>query len=205
MDKRTSHRWPLLLTILAGCFLAFGSYWILHQMQGDVPVDGDAFKNEPDYIVEKFSFVRMTADGKPHYLLSGAKLTHRPVDDTSEVELPVLQNLAPGTPPSTIVARRARIHHAQNQVDLMGQVDIKRPESPLARALRLQTEALTVFPDEDRMQSAVAVRLTLGDSTITGTGMQANNATRQLHFASRGQIVYPPKGGAPSAAMTGKP
>ncbi|UUZ51714.1 LPS export ABC transporter periplasmic protein LptC [Massilia sp. B-10] len=33
-------------------------------------------RDEPDYIVEKFSFVRMDANGQPHYLFYGDKLTH---------------------------------------------------------------------------------------------------------------------------------
>jgi len=194
MDKRTAHRWPLLFTIVGGMFLAFGSYWLLHVIQSGGGSDADSeFGNNPDYIVEKFSFVRMTPEGKPHYLFSGDKLTHRPIDDTSEVLRPVLQNLAPGTAPTTIVAKSALVHHQQNQVDLRGQVDINRPESPAGQAMRIRTEELTVFPDEDRMESKVAVQAQMGDATVRGVGMKANNATRQLQFASSGQIVYPPK------------
>ncbi len=193
MHKRTAHRWRLITIMVVGGFLAFGSYWMVHLMENsDATLDSDAFKNEPDYIVEKFSFVRMTPEGKPHYVLSGAKLTHRPVNDSSDVELPVLQNIAPGAPPMTIVAQRARIVNAGNQVDLNGKVDIQRPASPTTRSLRLRTEKLTVFPDEDRMQSDQQVTMQLGDTVVTGTGMRANNATRQIHFASRSQIVDPP-------------
>jgi lipopolysaccharide export system protein LptC len=193
MHKRTAHRWRLIIIMMVGGFLAFGSYWMLHLMESsDAVLDPDAFKNEPDYIVEKFSFVRMTPEGKPHYVLSGARLTHRPVNDSSDVELPVLQNIAPGAPQMTIVAQRARILNAGNQVDLNGKVDIQRPASPTTRSLRLRTEKLTVFPDEDRMQSDQQVTMQLGDTVITGTGMRANNATRQIHFARRSQIVDPP-------------
>jgi lipopolysaccharide export system protein LptC len=193
MDKRTAHRWPLLLTLVAGCFLAFGSYWLVHLMEGEGEADPDRFKNEPDYIVEKFSFVRMTPQGRPQYLFTGEKLTHRPIDDTSEVLRPVLQNLAPDTPPTTITARRAIIHQSENKVDLLGNVDIRRPATPAGRAVHIQTEELVVYPDEDRMESRVAVVAQLGESTVRGVGMKANNATRRLQFASRGQIVYPPK------------
>ena len=193
MDKRTAHRWPLLLTIVAGCFIAFGSYWLVHLMESSADIDPERFRNEPDYIVEKFSFVRMTPRGKPQYLFTGEKLTHRPIDDSSEVLQPVLQNLAPDTPPTTITAQRALIRQSDSRVDLIGKVDIRRPESPAGRAAHITTEALTVYPDEDRMESKLLVVAQLGDSTIRGVGMQANNATRRLQFSSRGQIVYPPK------------
>jgi lipopolysaccharide export system protein LptC len=194
MDKRTAHRWPLLITITVGVFLAFGTFWLADVMQRtDEQLDAQAAGNEPDYIIEKFSFVRMTPDGKPRYLLYGDKLMHRPLGDVSDVSAPLLQNMAPGQAPMTIKAQSARILHQQKQVDLQGKVEISRPGSDTARALHMRTEALTVFPDEERMQTSARVDMALGASTISGVGMQANNATRQLAFSSRGQIVIPPK------------
>ena len=194
MDKRTAHRWPLLITISVGVFLALGSFWLLQVMQrGDGQIDPAAAGNEPDYIVEKFSFVRMTPEGKPRYLFYGAKLTHRPLGDVSDVDQPLLQSMAPGQPTMTVKANSARIRHAAGEVDLAGKVDVFRPASPNARLLHMTTEALTVFPDEDRMQSSQRVDMALGAATITGVGMNANNATRQVQFAGRGQIIVPPK------------
>lgn len=191
--KRTAHRWPLLISITVLTFFALGSFWLVQVMQrGDGAID-PAAGNEPDYIVEKFSFVRMTPEGQPRYLFYGAKLTHTPLGDVSDVELPMLQSMAPGQPPMTIKSLKARIRHQENEVDLLGKVDIFRPASPTTRMLHMKTEALTVFPDEDRMQSDQKVDMALGAATITGVGMQANNATRQVQFAKRGQIIIPPK------------
>jgi lipopolysaccharide export system protein LptC len=193
MDKRTAHIWPLLMTILVGAFVAFGSYWLVHLMEGEAEIDVDRFKNEPDYIVEKFSFVRMTPEGKPRYLFSGAKLTHRPADDVSDVDAPRLQSLNPQAPPTTVVAKRARIYQAQNKVDLAGQVVVDRPDAPGQKPLHMQTEALTVYPDDERMETALPVKALVGTTTVTGTGMQADNATSQLHIASRAQMAIPPR------------
>ncbi|MES2323762.1 MAG: LPS export ABC transporter periplasmic protein LptC [Pseudomonadota bacterium] len=193
MHKRTAHRWRLLTTITALVFLAFGSFWLVELMlRSDGSMGPGGYGNEPDYIVEKFSVVRMTPEGQPRYLLSGAKLTHRPVEDVSEVEQPVMRSVAPGQSAVTIVARKARIRHAENQVDLSGAVDIARPATPASKAMRLKTEALTVFPDEDRMESSVAVQMAMGEASVKGVGMKADNALRQLDFASSGQLIYPP-------------
>ena len=190
---RTAHRWRLLITITLGTFLAFGSLWLLQVMQReDLPGGADPSKGEPDYIVENFSFVRMTPAGKPRYLFKGAKLTHRPLGDVSDVERPIMQNMAPGQQPMKISALRGRIRHEQNEVDLLGKVDVVRPASPGAQYTRLKTEALTIFTDEDRMTSDRKVEMTLGAATATGTGMAANNATRQLDMKGRGQLVLPP-------------
>ena len=191
---RTAHRWRLLATILIGTFLAFGSFWLLQVMnRSDSDIGAAADLKEPDYIVEKFSFVRMSPEGKPRYLFYGAKLTHIPLDDASDVVQPIMQNMTPGQAPMTMNAKRARIYHGENKVDLLGQVDIQRPPSADSQGLRIKTEALTVFPDEERMQSDQKVLVTLGAATITGNGMRANNASRQLDLTGRGKIIYPPK------------
>lgn len=192
--QRTAHRWRLLLTIMAGIFLASGTFWLLQVMQrSDQDLSAAANKNEPDYIVEKFSLVRMTPEGKPRYLFYGAKLTHLPADDTSSVEQPIMQNMTPGEAPMTINAMRARIFHGQDKVDLLGKVDIHRPASSTSGGMRLRTEALTIHPDEQWMESSAKVQMNIGAATVTGTGMRANNATRQLDFTSRGQLIYPPR------------
>ena len=194
MDKRTAHRWPLLLSITAGIFFALGSFWLVQVMQrGDGQIDPAAAGNEPDYIVEKFSFVRMAPDGKPRYLFYGARLTHRPLGDVSDVEQPMLQSMTPGQPAMTVKANTARIRHEENEVDLTGKVDVFRPASPTTQLLRMKTEALTVYPDEERMASSARVDMALGANTITGVGMKADNAARQVQFSSRGQIIIPPK------------
>ena len=193
VKQRTAHRWRLLATITLGTFVALGSLWLLQVMQRDDQPGGmDPSKNEPDYIVEKFSFVRMTPEGTPRYLFYGGKLTHRPLGDVSDVELPMIQNMAPGQQTMTISALKARIRHEQNEVDLLGKVDVVRPASPTVQYMRLKTEALTVFTDEDRMSSDQKVNVTLGDATINGAGMEANNATRLIEFKGRGRIVAPP-------------
>ncbi len=192
--KRTAHRWKLLSVMIIGVFFAFGSFWLLQVMDRD---DTDARlggpMNEPDYIVENFSFVRMTEQGKPSYVVSGKRLAHQPQGDVSEVEQPMVQGMTPGRPRTNVVADRGRIYHEEHRVDLLGNVDIQRPATPASEALRVRTQALTVLPDEEIMKTDKPIEMQLGASTIRGTGMVANNATQKLHLASRGQIIYPPR------------
>ncbi|QOY94985.1 LPS export ABC transporter periplasmic protein LptC [Massilia sp. UMI-21] len=192
--KRTAHRWKLLAIMMLAAFCAFGSFWLVQLMEradGDARLGGPM--SEPDYIVENFSVVRMTEEGKPSYVVSGKRLAHTPLGDVSQVEQPVMQAMTPGRPRMTIVAKRAEIFHEEHRVELLGQVDVQRPATPTSEALRVQTEALTVLPDEEILKTKRPIQMQLGAATVTGTGMVANNATQQLHLASRGQIVYPPR------------
>ncbi len=132
MHKRTAYRWRLSAILMAGVTLAAGSFWLLTVMQsGEADMQAAQMRNEPDYIVEKFSFVRMSDNGAPHYIFSGTKLTHRPVDDASDVEAPQLQAMNPGQPVMTISAQQARITHADNMVKLQGNVAVVQPGAPI--------------------------------------------------------------------------
>ncbi len=196
MHKKTAYRWRLSAVLMAGVAFAVGSFWLLTIMQGnEADMHAAAMRNEPDYIVEKFSFVRMSEAGAPHYIFSGAKLTHRPVDDTSDVEAPQLRAINPDQPVTTISARQARIAHADNTVQLQGNVSVFRPAAPGVQNMKLATQALTVFPDEDRMETDRAVDMELGRNTVHGVGMQADNATQKIHISAQGKMVLAPTTG----------
>jgi lipopolysaccharide export system protein LptC len=191
--KRTAHRWRLLALMLTAVFFAFGSFWLVQVMQGEESAPGANAGNEPDYIVDNFSWVRMSEAGKPRYVISGERLTHRPADNTALVEKPVVQSLTAEHPPMTMTAEHALVSQNQNQVDLTGNVDIQRPASANSQPLRIRTEALTVLPDEDLVKTDKPIDMKLGASSVNGVGMVANNATQQVHLGGRGQIIYPPR------------
>jgi len=191
--KRTAHRWRLLVLMLSAVFCAFGSFWLVQVMQGEDNTPGGSAGNEPDYIIDNFSWVRMSETGKPRYVISGERLTHHPVDNTALVDKPVVQSLTVEHPPMTMTAEHALVSQNQNQIDLTGNVDIKRPAGAKSEPLRIRTEALTVLPDEDIVKTDKAIEMQLGASSVAGIGMLANNATQQVHLGGRGQIIYPPR------------
>jgi lipopolysaccharide export system protein LptC len=194
VNKRTAHRWRTLAVMLGAVFCAFGSFWLLQAMRNaDEAGPAGGAHNEPDYIVDNFSFVRMSDTGQPRYVVSGKRLTHRPLDDVSDVDQPVVQSMALEHPRMNMTANRARIRHGQNEVDLLGNVDVQRPATPKSQPMRLRTEELTVLPDDELMRTDKPVEMVLGSANIRGTGMLANNATQQVHVAGRGQIIYPPR------------
>ena len=193
VNKRTAHRWRLLALMLAAVFFAFGSFWLVQVMRGDAQGPNVNVGNDPDYIIDNFSFVRMSETGQPRYVISGERLTHRPADNTSVIEKPVVQNMSTEHPNMTMTANTAHVNQDQNQIDLAGNVDISRPGSKTTQPLRIRTEALTVLPDEEIAKTDKPIEMKLGGSVVTGAGMVANNATMQLQVGGRGRIVSPPR------------
>jgi len=193
VNKRTAHRWRTLALMLTAVFFAFGSFWLLQAMQGEDPAGVGNALNEPDYIVENFSFVRMTETGVPRYVMSGARLAHHPENDVSDVSKPVVESMAPGRPRMTMHADRGQVYHGEDRVELMGNVDVNRPATPKSAALRAKTEALTVLADDEIVKTDRPVQMTLGAASVNGVGMVAENPTQKVHIGGRGQIVYPPR------------
>jgi lipopolysaccharide export system protein LptC len=195
MRKRTAHRWQLTLIMVIGVFVAAGSFWLVQLVnQAGGEAQADMFRNEPDYIIDRFSMVRMNKEGQPAYIISGDKLTHHPVDDSSDIAKPIVHALsAAERPPMHINPDSAHVDQGNTRVCLDGYVDVVRPATATTQAMRMKTPTLTVFPDEERMETVAPVDLQLGGTTSTGTGMRFNNATRQVQLGGRGTITMPPR------------
>jgi lipopolysaccharide export system protein LptC len=126
-------------------------------------------------------------------VVSGDRLTHRPVDDISFVDNPVMQGMTVNHPRTTITAERARILHEKDQVDLVGNVNVQRPAVGNSKPLSIKTPEMTVLPDEELMKTDKPVEMMVGATNVRGTGMVANNATQQVHIVSGGRIILPPR------------
>lgn len=194
MRKRTAHRWRLSAILLTGVVFACGSFWLVQLVnQGGRQAQADSQRNEPDYIIERFSFVRLDKAGQPSYIIAGDKLTHRPLDDASDIEHPTVHSLGGEQPPMNMRADLAHVDQDNSRVKLSGNVHVLRPATPASQAMALTTPALTVFPDDERMETDQPVQMQLGASSAAGIGMKADNATRQIELGGRGQIHMPPR------------
>jgi lipopolysaccharide export system protein LptC len=191
--RRTAHRWQVGASIGAAVLFALGSFWLVQVINRGDFASSEVSKSEPDYIVENFSVVKMTVDGKPRYIVAGDKLTHHPDTDSADVLRPVVQSLSPPLPPMTMTSATGRIDQVRNIVDMQGDVVVLRPGSPHGPRLRLKTEALTILTDEDKLRTDLAVELLQDATVITGVGMLADRAASQVDLYHRVHIVYPPK------------
>lgn len=194
MRKRNAQRWRITSTVLVAVAFALGSFWLLQVVnQKGQDMQSNRHRDEPDYFVDNFSIVRMDPQGRPAYIVAGAKLTHRPLDDSSDIVQPHVRKLSPAMPPMDARAVHGHIDQDNSRVQLNGQVVIDRAAGATVRSLNLKTEALTVFPDADRMETELPVTLLLGATRMDGAGMRANNATGQIDVAHQLRITIPPR------------
>lgn len=191
--KKERRRLGMVPLLMLAAVLALGSFWLLEIMRKAGNDAGPAAARvDPDYYVDNFNFVRLSATGEAQYNISGKRMVHHPADDTHSVELPVINSLSKERPPMTARAERAKIEPDGSKVHMYDQVRINRPKTPGASYFHMESDYLLVLPDEDIMRTDRPVRMTLDDAQLAGTGMVANNATGELHLASRVHATLPP-------------
>jgi lipopolysaccharide export system protein LptC len=199
MNARSPYRFRLAVLLAASGALALGSFWVLEVMKRatdqDAPV---ASRSEPDYYVENFNFVRMSKTGEARYNISGRKLTHYPANDTHMIEQPVVNSLSSKRPPMKGIADRAVVDNTSSKVHLYDNVHLDRPATATDKHFHLTSDYLLLLPDEDVVETHLPAVITMGDSRLSGVGMWANNATRELRLGGNVHATYqPPAQAAP--------
>ena len=121
-------------------------------------------------------------------------MTHYPVDNRSEIDKPVVRHFTPDRPPTTLRAERATVNGDRTEVRMIDKVVLERAQVRGEEALTVTSEYMLVFPEKDIVTSDRRVDIRAGSAHLSGTGMVANNATRQLTLENRVTGIYlPPK------------
>ena len=180
-----------VMTLAPLVVLALASFWLYEVMRRatDTEAPGPERK-EPDFYVEKFSYVKLSKTGAAQYHFAGERLTHNPQDDSYDIVKPVVSNISNAESPMTIRAERARVNSDNSQVHLYENVRMDRPASPTSEPVRVRTEYMLVLPDDDVMKTDKPVEITTDRAKLTGTGMIANNATREFNLTSNVHGTY---------------
>ncbi|MDP5008434.1 MAG: LPS export ABC transporter periplasmic protein LptC, partial [Glaciimonas sp.] len=85
-----------------------------------------------------------------------------------------------------------KIEDNNSKVHLFGNVNADRLPTPTTSEFHLTSEYLLLLPDDDVMKSDKFVTMTLDKSIMTGTGLFANNATREMKLFSKVHAIIPP-------------
>lgn len=194
---------PLMILLLLVGLTA----WLNRTVERTVPAPAKPVTHDPDYIVEKFTVLRLSDLGETRYSLTAQKLIHYPDDDTSHLAQPVLKQLQPGKPDTRTRADRGLVTSQGDEVKMYDNVEIFRagdkgsvstatakaaanPGNGKGRAsndtedLRITTTYLRVRPDDDHADTPAQVTVENGASTLVGTGMDYDNRYRNVRLHS---------------------
>jgi lipopolysaccharide export system protein LptC len=176
----------VLLAVLAGA-----SYYLSEVASHfELPRAARGQTHEPDYFVEKLALTKLDARGQPAFRMSARRMEHFPDDDTSEFQDPVLVSLDPGKPLVTLSADRGRATSRGEETQLYDNVVLTRAATRDNPKLEVRTDYVLILPDEDLARTDRPVRIAYGSSSLTGVGMEFNNAARVLTVHSKVHGVW---------------
>jgi lipopolysaccharide export system protein LptC len=196
MNGFLGNRFGMIVLLLLATVAVLTSFWVLEVMRrSGEDILPQRKRVEPDYYVENFAFLRQSATPGTRYEVAGKRLEHDPVDGTHHVTDPVMDSYSATRAPTRSIARRAIISADNSLVSLYEDVHVDRPGTADSEPFHLRSEFLQVLTNQDIVRTNKPVEITLGKSVLNGSGMVANNATRQLELTQpvRARFAAQPK------------
>lgn len=161
---------PLLLVVV----LAGLTFWLERATQVEGPKNKPgASRHAPDVIVENFELKRFDATGRLQHVLTAARMTHFPDDDSAELVEPLLSYIGK-VGPTQVRAKAAHVSKDGKEVLLRDNVLLRREAVPGSPEMSLATSLLWVYPEDELARTDRAVRITHGLSVATGVGFVAD-------------------------------
>jgi lipopolysaccharide export system protein LptC len=192
-EARSINRFRLTVIVVLTAVIALASFWVVEVMRrtaGDTQVNRPA--GEPDFYVEHFNFVKTSPTGQVQYHVSGERLTHYPDNGSYVIQNPIVNSVLKEGPPMMTRADRAIVNNDQTHIHLYDNVVSERPASKEVSYFRLRSDYMLILPEKDLMRTDKPVEVLFDQSRLTGTGMVANQATREVQILNNSRAVYQP-------------
>jgi len=141
-------------------------------------------RHDPDYLVSNFTTTTYNRDGAVESVMSAERMVHYPDDDTTELFLPRVVQAKPHQPRYSVRAERGQLSRDGDEIFLHGDVLLVRDASADGPEARMTTEFLHVLRDRSLVRTDRAVKIVEGGRSLSGRGMEYNNASRELVLRS---------------------
>lgn len=181
--------WGTLGVLIA---LTAATLWLDSIVQPpEAKLDGSA-RHDPDFIVEKFSSVKLYPSGDTEFTLAAIKMTHYPDTQTSYLERPHFARFAPNnsSAPLHAYAQRGVVTEDGEQTDLYDNVRVIREAQGIRSELTLATTFLKLFPNQGFAVTDKPVVIDDAHTHITAVGLKLDSNKRELKLLSRVKVRY---------------
>jgi lipopolysaccharide export system protein LptC len=179
VKARTYDRLAALLAIfLLSILAAFTFYLAEFANRNDKPLESKVVRHEQDYFVERFTLVKLNAQGQPAFRLAADLMRHFPDDDTTEFVKPTLTSLDKSKPRITVVSDNGKAGPQGDITELFGNVVLTRAPTDLTKQLKVYTEYLLIDSNKETGTTDRPTKITQGASELTGIGMNFDNLNR---------------------------
>jgi lipopolysaccharide export system protein LptC len=183
----------LLAIFLLSILAAFTYYLAEFANRGDKVADNKVVRHEQDYFVERFTLIKLNAQGQPTFRLAADLMKHFPDDDTIEFTKPRLISLDKSKPVITVVSDSGKAGPQGDITELFGNVVLTRAPNEVSKLLKMNTEYLLVDTNKETGTTDKPVKITQGASELTGLGMDFDNLNRLFALHSNVKSTWVPE------------
>lgn len=184
------------LPLLLMAFLASGTWWLVKNTPlAEGPQEAVAPRHEPDYRMNGFELQRFAPDGALRVLVQGREMRHYPDTDTLEIDGVELRAFRPDGVVTRASARRALANGNGSEMQLLGEVHVRRVDAAGHASLELQGEFLHAFLNTEVLRSHLPMQIRAAGGEIQVQAFEYDNLSGKLTFSGRsqGRFVMPGK------------
>lgn len=188
VQRLLSNYLPLLLM----AFLAAGTWWLVKNTPLlDGATEKPAPRHVPDYRMNNFEIQRIGADGRLKVQVAGHELRHYPDTDTVEIDGARVRAIAPDGSIAIAEARRALSNGDGSDMQLIGDVRLRRlpagsaPNAPAE--LEVRGEFMQALANSQLLRSHLPVLIRQGNSTLQTQNFEYRHLTGELDFSGHAQ------------------
>ena len=170
---------------------AIASGWSAWRQRAEVRAE-TTVSDRSDYVLEDFQLVSLDDHGHEAFTLRAPYLHRNPLDETMSLREP--QFLLPEGEGGLYWDLRAAagwISADSEEMRLDGEV-VAVSDPGGDRAMRMETDALRVFPRQRRANTDDAVTITQPGTTMRGTGLEAELDEKRFRLNSKVHTTYVP-------------
>lgn len=177
---------------LAGVALVLGAagwYWGLEQQSPLSTTD----ERRPDFVIQGIEAIETDTQGQLRQRLTAREARHYQLPrEEIEVDSPTLLLYESGQPAWQISAQQATSLQQNTELRLAGRVFAER-RTPHAIPVTFETDSLTAFPKEERLQGHQQVIVKSPRGELQSTGIQASLKTGELILPHHVKGHYAPR------------
>ena len=190
MKKSLQRFWEqasIYLPVLLMAMLALGTWWLVRNapkpLQGKVEHVASVV---PDYTMDNFSVHQFDTKGRLQTVILGEEARHLPQSDTLEVDRVRTRSIAPDGMVTTSSAQRGISNSDASEVQLWGNAVVQRiPVSPQTPTMKIESDFLHAWTNEERVRSHLPVVITRGNNRFTGDSLDYDNLSQVVLMNGR--------------------
>jgi lipopolysaccharide export system protein LptC len=148
--------------------------------------------SRPDSFMQDIVATMFNKDGKPTLRLIAPQLTHFPENNLTHIVTPRVTIFRTSPQPWYIDADYADAKNGIDEIRFWSNVQIRHPADTENPKTSMNTESLSVFPDQQIASTKDAVTFVQPDTTVHAIGMLANLSDGTIKLLSQAKGEYAP-------------